>query len=264
MGNGRTWTQQEKDTLSDLYGTVSLDTIAKKLGRSVGAIINMRTRLKLGAFLDNCEYITLNQLLKVVKGCRTSGAGYALISWVQNRGLPIKHKRVNNNSFRVVLVDDFWKWAEKNKSFLDFSKMQEMILGAEPEWAKEKRLEDTLCKSIKKTSPWTALEDARLKAYVEAGEKTGHEIAQLLQRSYGAVARRCKDLGIGNPKRMTPHEHSWSSEEMMEVVQSVMDATPYSLIAARMDLSEKAIRGMMYRLYKTENQDKIRQIIKEG
>ena len=50
----------------------------------------------------------------------------------------------------------------------------------------------------------------------------------------------------------------------MEVVQSVMDATPYSLIAARMDLSEKAIRGMMYRLYKTENQDKIRQIIKEG
>ena len=99
---------------------------------------------------------------------------------------------------------------------------------------------------------------------MEAGKKTGHEIAQLLHRSYGAVIRRCNDLGLDNPKRITAHEHSWSSEEMMEVVQSVMDATPYSLIAARMDLSEKAIRGMMYRLYKTENQDKIRQIIKEG
>ena len=28
--------------------------------------------------------------------------------------------------------------------------------------------------------------------------------------------------------------------------------------------AEKAIRGMLYRLYKTENQDKIRSIIKEG
>ena len=142
--------------------------------------------------------------------------------------------------------------------------MPELILGKEPAWVKEKRIKDSLCNAIKKTTPWTSLEDDNLRFYIKEGKKTGHEIAQLLHRSYGAVIRRCNDLGIDNPKRITAHEHSWSSEELEDVVKNILDATPYPLIAVRMNLSEKAIRGMMYRLYKTENQDKIRQIIKEG
>ena len=152
----------------------------------------------------------------------------------------------------------------KNRSFIDWSKMPEMILGKEPDWVKSKRIEDTLCKAIKKTTPWTPLEDGRLADYIREGKKTGHEIAKIMHRSYGAVVKRCNDQGLSNPKRMTAHEHSWSNKEVEDVVKSVIAATPYPLIAARMDLSEKAIRGMLYRLYKTENQDKIRAIIKEG
>lgn len=257
------WTQEEKDELAEHYGSVSLSRIAEKLGRSVGAIINMKNRLHLGAFLDNGDYITLNQLLKAVKGTEY-GDGYARTSWIQNRGMPVINKRVGKCSFKVVRLDDFWKWAAKNRSFIDFSKMPELILGKEPAWVKEKRIKDTLCNAIKKTTPWTAFEDANLKYYVEEGKKTGHEIAQLLHRSYGAVVRRCKDIGIGNPKRITAHEHSWSSKELDDVVKNILDATPYPLIAVRMNLSEKAIRGMMYRRFKTENQDKIRAIIREG
>ena len=257
------WTQEEKDELAEHYGSVSPSRIAEKLGRSVGAIINMKNRLHLGAFLDNGDYITLNQLLKAVKGTEY-GDGYARTSWIQNRGLPVINKRVGKCSFKVVRLDDFWKWAAKNRSFIDFSKMPELILGKEPAWVKEKRIKDSLCNAIKKTTPWTSLEDDKLRFYVAEGKKTGHEIAQLLHRSYGAVIRRCNDLGIDNPKRITAHEHSWSSEELNDVVKNILAATPYPLIAARMNLSEKAIRGMMYRMYKTENQDKIRALIKES
>lgn len=256
------WTQEEKDELAELYGSKSLDEIAKKLGRSVKAIINMRYRLHLGAFLDNGDYITLNQLLMAVKGIK-HGAGYSLISWVKKRGLPVTSKKVGKCKFRVVRLDKFWKWAADNRSFIDFSKMPELTLGEEPAWVKEKRINDTLCKAFKKSTPWTALEDAQLRAYVKEGKKTGHEIAQLLHRTHGAVVRRCKDIGIENPKRAS-NEHNWSHEEFNDLVQNILDATPYPLIAVRMNLSEKAIRGMMYRRFKTENQDKIRAIIREG
>ena len=115
----RRWTQEEKDKLAELYGTKSLDTIAKIMGRSINSISVMRQRLHLGAFLENGDYITLNQLLKAVKGTKY-GDGYSLISWVKNRGLPIIRKRVGKCSFRVVRLDVFWKWAEKKQIFYRF------------------------------------------------------------------------------------------------------------------------------------------------
>ena len=158
----------------------------------------------------------------------------------------------------------FGSGRQRTGPLLIFSKMPELILGKEPAWVKEKRIKDSLCNAIKKTTPWTSLEDDKLRFYIKEGKKTGHEIAQLLHRSYGAVIRRCNDLGIDNPKRITAHEHSWSSEELNDVIKNILAATPYPLIAARMNLSEKAIRGMMYRMYKIENQDKIRALIKES
>lgn len=50
---------------------------------------------------------------------------------------------------------------------------------------------------------------------------------------------------------------------MQTAVGAVLDAVPYPVIAKEMEISEKAIRGMMYRLYKTENQDKIRDIVRK-
>ena len=54
------WTQEEKNELAELYGSVSLGRIAENMGLSIGAIINMKNRLHLGAFLGNGDYITLN------------------------------------------------------------------------------------------------------------------------------------------------------------------------------------------------------------
>lgn len=256
------WTKEEEELLEDLYGRVSIPGIAKRLGRSVGAINVRKARLGLGAFLDNGDYITLAQLLRAVKG-RESVDGYANISWIKNRGLPVHYKRVGQCSFKVVKLADFWKWAEVNKAFLDFSKMPERILGKEPAWVKAKRRADVQNNSIRKLTPWTKEEDARLTAYIKEGKKTGGEIANLLKRSYGAVIRRCSTLGLDTPQKLDKHAHQWSAEEMYTVIDAVLEATPYPVISHQTGMSEKAIRGMMYRLYKTENQDKIRAIVRK-
>lgn len=36
------WTQEEKNELAELYGSVSLGRIAENMGLSIGAIINMK------------------------------------------------------------------------------------------------------------------------------------------------------------------------------------------------------------------------------
>ena len=262
MGSNRRWTKEEEELLARLYGSRPLDFIAKKLGRTVWAILNKRERLKLGAFLENGDYITLNQLHKAVTGSN-GGGGYIMTSWVRNRGLPVMEKKVGKCSFRVVRLTDFWKWAEANRAFLDFSKMEENILGIEPDWVKTARRADAKTNTIKRMTPWTKMEDARLTAYIKEGQKTGKEIASLLGRTEGAVARRCKDLGLANPKRNGPHSHNWNVEEMEIAVQGVLQAVPYPLISKELNISEKAIRGLMYRLYKTENQDKIRAIVRK-
>ena len=261
MGHKR-WSKEEEDLLMRWYGSHPIERIAKKLGKTVCAVINKRQRLKLGAFLGNGDYITLSQLTQAVKG-RDTTDGYAMISWVKNRGLPVEYQRVGECSFKVVNLEKFWEWAEENKSFLDFSKMEENILGAEPAWVKEQRRADARARAIKKVTPWTKMEDARLISFIKEGQKTGQEIALLMNRSYGAVIRRCGDLAIDNPKRIGPHDHSWTGEEQIKAVRSVLDAIPYPVIAQDMGMSEKAIRGLMYRLYKTENQDKIRAIVKK-
>ena len=141
MGINRNWTKKEESYLIENWGTISVKTMAKNLRRSENAILVRKCRLGLGAFLENGEYITWNQL-QVALGKERSGSGYKMISWVQNRNFPIHTKRVNDNSFKIVYLDEWWEWAEKNMDLLDFSKFEENIIGEEPAWGIEKRQHD--------------------------------------------------------------------------------------------------------------------------
>lgn len=47
-------------------------------------------------------------------------------------------KKVKGSSFKVINLDEFWKWAEKNRTIIDFSQLEENVLGKEPEWLKDK------------------------------------------------------------------------------------------------------------------------------
>ena len=110
MGKGRTWTKEEIYYLSDKYGQTSIKQIAKNLNRTQSAVRNKITRLKLGKFLENGDYIVFNQL-KIALGYSGSGS-YMNKSWIKDRGLPVHRKKVENNYFTVIKIDEFWKWAD--------------------------------------------------------------------------------------------------------------------------------------------------------
>ena len=135
------WTNEERQYLAEQWGILSIPAIARNLNRSVDAVNVQKQRMGLGPALLGSDYIALNQLLIAVCGTNAGGS-YKMKSWVENRGFPIHTKRVNQNSFRVVHLDEFWKWAEQHRSFIDFSKMEPLALGEEPAWVAEQRKKD--------------------------------------------------------------------------------------------------------------------------
>lgn len=189
MGLNRNWTKQEEEYLIENWGTFSVATIAKNLGRTENAVVVRKCRLGLGAFLDNGDYITWNQL-QIAIGKGKSGNGYKMISWVKNRDFPIHTKKVNNNSFKIVYLDEWWEWAEKNKDLLDFSKFEENILGEEPEWVKEKRKHDFEKSRKYIMTPWTKTEDDKLKYLVSKQKYSYDELSKMLRRTATVCVRR--------------------------------------------------------------------------
>ena len=232
------WTEEEEQYLTDHYGSVSIKTIAKNLDRTEDSIIVRKARLGLGRFLDSGDYISYSQLLMALYGSESSGNAYRHNkSW---DGFPIRTKRVYNNSFKVVYLEDFWEWAEKNKRKIDFSKMPENILGAEPEWVKKKRKIDFACRF--KTTPWTKAEDAKLERMLMQHKYTYTDLSAELQRSEGAIRRRIWDLAL-DIKPVRAVNRKWTPEETAILVFMHDEGWSLEKIGAKLGRTGQSCRG---------------------
>ena len=263
MGIGKNWTKQEEEYLAENWGTLSVARIAKNLGRTENAIIVRKCRLGLGAFLDNGEYVTWNQFPIAYCGSSSSGT-YRMTSWVKNRNFPIHIKRVNKNSFKIVYLEEWWEWAEKNIDFLDFSNMEENILGKEPEWVKEKRKNDIENKRKIINTPWTNAEDDKLRFLVSKHKYTYDDLSRMLRRTNGAIQRRLCDLGIKDRPLKADNHIRWTRDELYTLGEMIKDGCGYEMISESIGKSGKAIRGRVYNMYLTENLDKVREIMGSG
>lgn len=179
--------------------------------------------------------------------------------------MPVNNKKVINNTFKIIYLDEFWKWAEKNRSFLDFSKMEPLALGKEPEWVNEQRKKDYKSNALQRKDQWTPYEDDKLR-YLLKQQKYGYaEVADILHRSEGAIQRRCTDLGIRDrPIKADTGGNPWTDDMYRTIVKGIKNGDSYSLIAKRIGKSEKAVRGKVYNKYLTENADKVRAMIGDG
>ena len=213
--------------------------------------------------LENGSYVTLNQVAIALTGRNFSS--YYKKSWIENRGMPVHNKKVINNTFKIIYLDEFWKWAEKNRSFLDFSKMEPFALGKEPEWVNEQRKKDYKSNALQRKDQWTPYEDDKLR-YLLKQQKYGYaEVADILHRSEGAIQRRCTDLGIRDrPIKADTGGNPWTDDMYRTIIKGIKNGDSYSLIAKRIGKSEKAVRGKVYNKYLTENADKVRAMIGDG
>ena len=259
----RTWTKEEVEYLKEKWGNVSIPILAKKLNRSVNAVKLKAGRLNLGPMLENGAYVTLNQLAIALTGKNFSS--YCKKSWIENRGMPVHNKKVIKNTFKIVYLDEFWKWAEKNRSFLDFSKMETLTLGKEPEWVNEQRKKDYTSNALQRKDKWTPYEDDKLR-YLLKQQKYGYaEVAEILHRSEGAIQRRCADLGIRErPVKADICGNLWTDDMYRIIAKGIKNGDSYSLIANRIGKSEKAVRGKVYNKYLTDSADKVRTMIGDG
>ena len=262
MGIGKNWTKQEEEYLTENWGTLSVATIAKNLGRSENAIVVRKCMLGLGAFLESGDYVTWNQLQHAI-GSGNCG-GYKMTSWVKNRGFPVHKRRVNNNSFMVVYLDEWWIWAEKNRDILDFSKFEENVLGMEPAWVKEKRKHDVEKAHKYVKTPWTKAEDDKLRRLLSKQKYTYDELSRLMNRTNGAIQRRICDLNISERPIKADNHTLWSDADFYKMGELIKAGYGYDLIAEAMGRSSKACRGRVYQMYLTENLDKVREIMGDG
>lgn len=263
MGAGRNWTEKEKQYLEENWGTTSINTIMKNLNRSRNAINVMVQRMGLGAFLENGDYITWNQLQTAI-GNGKHGNGYKNKSWIENRSFPIHTRRVGDNSFKVVYIVEFWEWAEKNKDLMDFSKFEENTLGKEPDWAKEKRKHDFEKNRKYIKTPWTPAEDARLAHLLGQHKYNYDELSRMIRRTSGAIQRRICDLGIKDRPVKADNHTKWTEQDYEKLCELIKSGYGYELMAEEIGRSSKAIRGRVYAMYLTENLDKAREIIGTG
>lgn len=263
MGRGKQWTPEEETYLAENWGRVTIDGICRHLNRSKNAIMVRVNRLGLPPYFESGDYVTVNAMCKAFQGRNFNS--YQVKSWIQERGLPVQNKRRGNFTAKVIYLDEFWKWAEKNRSFLDFSKMEPLALGKEPAWVEEQRHKDFKANAIQRKEPWTPLEDDRLR-YLLRQHKYGYaEISQMLNRSAGAIQRRCCDLGLKErPVRVEPHADPWTTANLEILATGIRQGDSYSLIGMAIGKSEKAIRGKVYNTYLTENADKVRLMMGDG
>lgn len=124
-------------------------------------------------------------------------------------GLPVKWHVVKKNRFRVIDIDAFWKWAEDNKSILDFSRFEKYSLGAEPDWVDVKRKADYKKLQLhgQHNAAWTKTEDDKLRYLLSKGTYTYSDLAAELRHSEGAIKRRILDLGINKKPVRCPPEN---------------------------------------------------------
>lgn len=246
------------------WGTLSIPTIAKNLNRTINSIKIRASRLHLGPVLMGGDYVSFNQLMRAVTG-GSNFHSYQMESWIKKRGLPVHTKKVEKNSFMIVYLDEFWEWAEKNRSFIDFSKMEPFALGAEPDWVAQQRKIDYTSFSNQRKDPWTQQEDQRLEFLLKQHKYTYAEVSRDLRRSTGAIQRRCSDLGLKDrPIRESPH-NPWSGADLHLMADMIRQGCSYAMIGeACGGRSEKAVRGVVFQKYHTENADKVRSMLGDG
>jgi hypothetical protein len=248
------WTKEQIEYLENSWGETSIPTIAKNLNKTVNAVKSKALRLGLRRHIHSGEYITLNQLM-IALG-RGPVHSYILKSWVEKRGLPVKTKKSINRKYRVVYLDDFWKWAERNRTFIDFSKVERNILGEEPEWVAEQRKADEMFAMYKKT-PWTKEEDAVLRAMLNSYKYSYRDISIRLKRTEGAVKRRMLDLGIKQRPLKADNHNPWANEEENILMDLYYKGYRQEVIAEFIDRSALAIRGKIERMQRDKLLDVI-------
>ena len=207
------WKEDEIEYLMQHYGSITVKEISKNLKRTEMSIVIKAKRLGINA-LNNTEKINAKQLAEALNVDRK-----VIAHLINDKGLKAKFKSVKNvnKKFWRISIDDFWKWAEKNKDLINFSKMEKNILGKEPKWVDEQRKIDFRRRARRENAKWQSREDEVLKTFWK--HRKAKEIAIMLNRSEASVLRRASRLGLERKNIVLP----WQKIEIETLIEMKLD-----------------------------------------
>ena len=253
----RHWTEEETQILVENYGQVTMKILLTKLDRSEVAIQNKVARLKLGRWFHNLDDPTLSEFSKY------TNISYAtLLRWSELYGLPLKKRRLKDFYIKIINLNDFWRWAEKNKNMIEWDKVEKYCLGAEPNWVQIARNAaiKSKDKSMKKIE-WSKDEDEKLLWMLKQHRFTYPQIAKELGRTHGAIKRRMQHLKTKLRPVYLDNKRKYTQEEVDLILDMYQKGNSFRIIAEKLDRSEAGVRGKLERMgYKFEN----RVLKKEG
>ena len=237
------WTKEEELYLAEKWGELSVEKIALNLKRSITAVLLKKNRLKLGKFLENGDYITFNQLSNIIRG---DGNCWWDCKRIINAGFPLIKKRIHKKNFKVVKLENFFKWFEKNKHLIDISRTTKGDFGLEPEWVEEKRKADKRYQEYKGRK-WSETDDNKLINLLNEFKYGYRYISIQLKRTEGAIKRRMLDLKIKARPIKKDNHNLWSDEEK-EIVKNMYNKGYNPVIIAEyVNRSASAINGVLER-----------------
>ena len=211
VGKGRSWSTEEVDYLEDKWGVTSITGIAKHLGRTINSVKCKAYKSGLQRFIDQGEYVTFNQFTKAIG----YGGSYSYLEKrLRKLDFPIKLKASVKMRYKVVYIEDFWKWAEQHKQDISFAKFKKGMLGEEPAWVEEKRKADSKNPSkLAHNRKWTREEDNLLIERLKTYKYTYADLSEEFNRTEAAIKRRIYDLAISYRPVPRSNHSKWTDEE---------------------------------------------------
>lgn len=231
----KNWTQDEIEYLEKNYETKSIKLIAKNLDRSYNSVVLKIKRLGLSLKGDE-NYINIADF------CDLTGISRSTIEyWIRNVSFPTK----KTGKYRKIRIDTFWKWASENKSIINWKSFHKDCLPPEPNWVDILRTKND-SKSTRRD--WTTQEEQRLKDLLAMERYTYQEIANLLNRTHGAIKRKIYDLKLLHTPVYTDKHRLYSDDEIETIINLKEAGYTISTISLKVNRSEAGIREKIRRI----------------
>lgn len=226
----RKWTEEEEQQLEELWGSKSIEVIAKRLKRTVFSLKVKAVRMKLGPMIRNVtDKLTVYDIVDLIGVSRDR----ITTTWIK-LGLKLKKKKLTKKaSYYFIEWDDFVDFLEKNQNEWDSRNLDVNMLGIEYDWLVEKRKRD------RDTNPlwyrfWTNQEISYAEHLFRIG-KSPKEIAKKIQRTEGTVITLLRNLGYKS-------DVYWTDEEVEYLQQNYKNKT-YAEIAEEIGRTSKAVNS---------------------
>jgi hypothetical protein len=188
MGS-KLWTTEEEDILLESYGSTTVKTLVKRLGKSEDAI-----KQKMKELTGSYDMHAAGGLFTARQVAPALGVDHRTVcEWIKTMGFPAKQlnrKTKHSDKNYQYFIDPYevWRWVSKNKERVRFAHMERGLLLPEPHWLDAEIKKDAK-KGLKRPTNWTDEED-ELAWFWYKGGVNYREIARRLGRPEKGTQRR--------------------------------------------------------------------------